>query len=228
MKLYLIGTPIGNLADITPRAVAVMKEIPVLAVEKWTDTVKLLKHFEIGEKKIINYDDKNSRRMAPKILEILKEQDVALVTSAGMPGVSDPGAYLVEKAREAGHEIVPIPGPSALSTAIACSGFSGHFWFVEFLPRTRGKIVKILNQAEEIETNLVCFESTYRLTKTLEIINELYPTNEVFVGKEMTKKFEQYLVGRAGDFLVRIKADKDFVRGEFVLVIHFGKKAKNC
>lgn len=224
MTLYLIGTPIGNLGDMTPRAVELMKEVPVLAVEKWTDTVKLLKHFEIGEKKILNYDDKNSRRMAPKILDFLKDQDVALVTSAGMPGVSDPGAYLVEQAREAGHDIVPIPGPSALSTAIAASGFLGNFWFVEFLPRTRGKIVKVLKQAEELETNLVCFESTYRLEKTLEIINELYPELKVFVGKEMTKKFEQYLVGRAGDFLSRIKTDKDFTRGEFALVIHFGKK----
>jgi 16S rRNA (cytidine1402-2'-O)-methyltransferase len=228
MILYLIGTPIGNLGDMTPRAVAVMKEVPVLAVEKWTDTVKLLKHFEIGEKKIINYDDRNSRKITPKILELLKEQDVALVTSAGMPGVSDPGAYLVAQAREAGHDIVPIPGPSALSTAIACSGFSGHFWFVEFLPRTRGKIVKLLKQAEELETNLVCFESTYRLAKTLDLINELYPENEVFIGKEMTKKFEQYLVGLANDFLARIKIDKDFSRGEFALVIHFGKKCKSC
>lgn len=209
---------------MTPRAIEVMKSTPVLAVEKWTDTVKLLKHFEIGEKKILNYDDKNSRRMAPKILEFLKEQDVALVTSAGMPGVSDPGASLVEQAREAGHEIVPIPGPSALSTAIAASGFSGNFWFVEFLPRTRGKIVKVLKQAEELETNLVCFESTYRLAKSLEIVNELYPENKVFVGKEMTKKFEQYLVGSAEFFLEKIKTDKDFSRGEFALVIHFGKK----
>lgn len=224
MILYLVGTPIGNLGDITPRALEVLREVPVLAVEKWTDTVKLLKHFEIGEKKILNYDDKNSRRMAPKIIDFLKEQDVALVTSAGMPGVSDPGAYLIEKAREAGHDIVPIPGPSALSTAIASSGFSGHFWFVEFLPRTRGKIIKILKQAEELETNLVCFESTYRLAKTLEVIKEAYPEVKIFVGKEMTKKFEKYLVGTASDFLERIKGDRDFTRGEFALVIHFGKK----
>ena len=111
MTLYLVGTPIGNLGDMTPRAVAVLKAVPVLAVEKWTDTIKLLKYFEIGQKTTLNYDDKNSRRVTPKILEILKEQDVALVTSAGMPGVSDPGAYLVEKAREAGHDIIPIPGP---------------------------------------------------------------------------------------------------------------------
>ena len=223
MILYLVGTPIGNLGDMTPRALEVLRRTEVLAVEKWTDTIKLIKHFEIGEKKILNYDDKNSRRMAPKILEILKEQDVALVTSAGMPGVSDPGAYLVEQAREAGHEIIPIPGPSALSTAISASGFVGHSWFVEFLPRTRGKIVKIFKQAEELGTNLVFFESTYRIEKTISLINELYPDNKVFVGKEMTKKFEKYLVATAGDFLERIKQDKDFTRGEFAVVIHFGK-----
>ncbi|MCX6713810.1 MAG: SAM-dependent methyltransferase [Candidatus Vogelbacteria bacterium] len=159
--------------------------------------------------------------MAPKILEILKDQDVALVTSAGMPGVSDPGAYLVEKAREAGHDIVPIPGPSALSTAIAVSGFAGNFWFVEFLPRTKGKIVKIFKQAEQLKTNLVFFESTYRLVKTLEILNELYPTTKIFIGKEMTKKFEQYKVTTADEALTLIMADKLFIKGEFTVVVNF-------
>ena len=223
MTLYLIGTPIGNLGDMTPRAVEVLKTVSVLAVEKWSDTIKLLKHFNLTPAKTLNYDDKNSRRMAPKILELLKDQNVALVTSAGMPGVSDPGAYLVKEAREAGHDIVSIPGPSALSTAISVSGFSGSFWFVEFLPRTRGKIVKILKQAEELGTNLIFFESTYRLAKTLEIIKENYPERRIFLGKEMTKKFEQYLVGTAEEFIARIKQDKNFVRGEFSLVIHFGK-----
>lgn len=222
MKLYLIGTPIGNLGDMTPRAVEVLKSVSVLAVEKWTDTVKLLKHFEIEKKQTLNYDDRNCRRITPKILEFLETEDVALVTSAGMPGVSDPGAYLVEKAREAGHEIVPIPGPSALTTAMSASGFVGHSWFVEFLPRTRGKIVKILKQAEDLETNLVFFESTYRIVKTLEIIKELYPNNKVFLGKEMTKKFEQYLVGTAGSLLDYFSQDKNFSRGEFAVVIHFG------
>jgi 16S rRNA (cytidine1402-2'-O)-methyltransferase len=224
MTLYLVGTPIGNLGDMTPRAIEVLKKVPVLAVEKWTDTIKLVKHFEIGEKKIINYDDRNSRKVLPKILDILREQDVALVTSAGMPGVSDPGAYLVEQAREAGHEVTPIPGPSALSTALAASGFSGHSWFVEFLPRTKGKITRILEQAEEMGTNLIFFESTHRIIKTLELINNLYPETKIFVGKEMTKKFEQYLVTTAEEILAKAARDRDFSRGEFVVIIHFGKK----
>jgi len=223
MALYLIGTPIGNLGDLSPRAIEVLRTCPVILVEKWADTIKLLKHFDIKPAKILNYDDRNCRKVTPKILELLREQGAALITSAGMPGISDPGAYLVEQARGAGHEIIPIPGPSALATALAASGFAGHAWFVEFLPRTRGKIVKILKQAEELETNLIFFESTYRLVKTLDLINSLYPTVKIFVGKEMTKKFEQYLVGTAEEFLARIRNDKDFTRGEFTLVIHFGK-----
>lgn len=221
MTLYLVGTPIGNLGDMTPRAVEVLKAVPVLAVEKWTDTIKLLKYFAIGQKTTLNYDDKNSRRMTPKILEILKDKDVALVTSAGMPGVSDPGAYLVEKAREAGHQIIPIPGPSALSTAISASGFSGNFLFVEFLPRTRGKIVKIFKQASELKVNLVFFESTYRLEKTLVILKELYPEVKIFIGKEMTKKFEQYKIVSPEEALTLLSVDKSFVKGEFTMVVEF-------
>jgi 16S rRNA (cytidine1402-2'-O)-methyltransferase len=225
MSLYLVGTPIGNLGDMTPRAVEVLKECPVVLVEKWTDSIKLLKHFEIGQKEIINFDERHQKRVTPKVITKLEEgEEVALITSAGMPGVSDPGAYLVSACHEAGIKVIPVPGPSALSTAIAASGFGSSFWFVEFLPKTRGKVVKVLKQAEELETNLVCFESTYRIEKTLTLINELYPERKIFVGKEMTKKFEHYLVDTADNFLSKIKAEKAFTKGEFTLIIHFGKK----
>jgi len=234
--LYLVGTPLGNLGDMTPRAIEVLKACPVILVEKWTDSIKLLKYFEIGQKEIINFDERNQKRVTPKILEKLKKglfagqagEDVALITSAGMPGVSDPGAYLVSACHEEGIPVIPVPGPSALSTAISVSGFTGSFWFVEFLPRTRGKIVKLLKQAEELETNLVCFESTHRIEKTLVLINEIYPEAKIFLGKEMTKKFEHYLVDNASNFLQKIKADKSFTKGEFTLVIHFGKQKVKC
>ena len=223
-RLYLVGTPIGNLSDMTPRALDVLRACPVVLIEKWTDSIKLLKHFEIGQKEIIGFAERNQKRVTPKILaKLAGGEDVALITSAGMPGISDPGAYLVSACHERGINVIPVPGPSALATALAASGFAGHSWFVEFLPRTRGKIVRILKQAEALETNLIFFESTYRLAKTLELIKNLYPTIKIFVGKEMTKKFEQYLVGTAEEFLARVKSDKDFTRGEFTLVIHFGK-----
>jgi 16S rRNA (cytidine1402-2'-O)-methyltransferase len=225
MSLYLVGTPIGNLGDMTPRAVEVLKTCPVILVEKWTDSIKLLKHFEIGQKEIINFDERNQKKVTPKIMAKLEAgEEIALITSAGMPGVSDPGAYLVSACHGAGIEVVPIPGPSALTTAISTSGLGGSFWFVEFLPKTRGKIVKLMKQAEELEINLVCFESTYRIEKTLELINELYPEHQVFLGKEMTKKFEGYFVGLASFLLAKIRQDKKFTKGEFALIIHFGKK----
>ena len=225
MSLYLVGTPIGNLGDFSPRGIETLKNCSVILVEKWTDSIKLLKHFEVGQKEILNFDERNQKKITPKILTKLEGgEDIALITSAGMPGVSDPGAYLASACHEQGIIVVPVPGPSALATAISASGLTGSFWFVEFLPRTRGKVVKILKQAEELETNLVCYESTYRLAKTLILLNELYPETKIFLGKEMTKKFEQYLVGSAKSFLVKIEADKYFSKGEFTLIIHFGKK----
>ncbi len=225
MSLYLIGTPIGNLSDLSPRALEVLRTCSVILVEKWTDSIKLLKHFAIGEKETINFNERQQKRITPKILTKLEAgEEVALITSAGMPGVSDPGAYLVSACHDQAIKVISVPGPSALSTAISAAGFMGSFWFVGFLPKTRGKIVKLLNQAEELETNLVCFESTYRIEKTLELINGLYPEVKVFLGKEMTKKFEHYLVDTASIFLSKIKVDKYFTKGEFTLIIHFGKK----
>lgn len=225
MALYLIGTPIGNLGDISSRAIEVLRSCPIVLVEKWTDSIKLLNHLAVEPKEIINFAERNQKKTTPKIIAKLEAgATVALITSAGMPGVSDPGAYLVSACHEQGIEVIPVPGPSALTTAISASGFTGSVWFVEFLPRTRGKIIKLLTQAENLKTNFACFESTYRLKKTLELINELYPENQVFLGKEMTKKFEQYLVGRAEDFLIKIKTDRYFTKGEFTLIIHFGKE----
>ena len=225
MSLYLVGTPIGNLGDFSPRGIETLKNCSVILVEKWTDSIKLLKHFEVGQKEILNFDERNQKKITPKILTKLEVgEEIALITSAGMPGVSDPGAYLVSACHKQGIKVIPVPGPSALETAISASGLAGSFWFVEFLPKTRGKIVKLLKQAKALETNLVCFESTYRLEKTLTLINEFYPEAKIFLGKEMTKKFEQYLVGSAKSFLAKIEADKYFAKGEFTLIIHFGKK----
>lgn len=222
MALYLVGTPIGNLKDITLRALEILKTTPVLAVEKWSDSRKLLQAYEIKPERIINFDDLNAKRVLPKILEILiAGQDVALITSAGMPGISDPGAYLVNEARKKDVEIIPIPGPSALTTAIAVSGFIGPFWFVEFLPKKSGQLKKIFQTAHNIKSDLVFFESTYRLEKTLKFIADKYPETRIFIGKEMTKKFEQYWIGKATEALDRISQNKNFTKGEFTLIVSF-------
>jgi len=222
MPLYLVGTPIGNLSDMTPRAIEILKSCSVILVEKWTDSIKLLKHFEIGQKEIINFDERNQRRATPKILTKLeKGEEIALITSAGMPGVSDPGAYLVSACHEKGIIVVPIPGPSALSTAISATGFEGNFLFIGFLPKKKGQIGKIFEEAKENKHNLVFFESTYRLMKTLEFLKSNHPTAKIFIGKEMTKKFEQYKIMTAEEALTLISVDKLFVKGEFTIVVKF-------
>lgn len=225
MSLYLVGTPIGNLDDLSSRALETLKHCPVILVEKKTDSWKLIKKFNLQPEEIISFDERRQKKITPQIISRLQTGlDIALITSAGLPGISDPGAYLVSACYQAGLIVKIIPGPSALSTAISATGFTGSFWFVGFLPRTKGKIIKLLKQAETLKTNLVCFESTHRLEKTLSLLDESFADKQIFVGKEMTKVFEQYLVGRPNDFLIKIKTDKHFVKGEFTLVINFSEK----
>lgn len=219
--LYLVGTPIGNLDDMTPRAVATLRAASVVAVEKWEDSVKLLRHFDIRPIRVVKFHDANARRMIPEIVQLLETTDVALLTSAGMPGVSDPGADLVATCHERGIPVVPIPGPSAATTAIAASGFRGDFLFVGFLPKKDGERKKLFAECATAKHLLLCFESPYRLQKTLRLLALLYPAARVFVGKEMTKKFERYLVAAPQQILDRIAADPQFAKGEFTLIVDF-------
>jgi len=145
-------------------------------------------------------------------------QEIALITSAGMPGISDPGAYLVNACRMAKIPVVPIPGPSALSTVIAISGFSGNFLFVGFLPKKIGATRKLFAGLLADEYNLVFYESTFRLEKTLRLLAADFPDLELFIGKEMTKKFERYLFGRPADLLEIFSADKKSFKGEFSII----------
>lgn len=221
MALYLVGTPIGNLDDFSPRALKVLKSAPLILVEKWADSIKLLNKFEIKPETLWTYNDENRKRTTPKILEILAYQDVALITSAGMPGVSDPGPDLVTQCYRLGIKVIPIPGPSALTTAISASGFRGNFLFASFLPRKTSHITIIFDEAKSNEYNLVFFESPYRLTKTLNLLAEHSPNSQVFIGKEMTKMHEAYIKGRPAQILEMANADKNFLKGEFTLVINF-------
>ena len=221
MTLYMVGTPIGNLGDITMRALEVLRKAPIVLVEKWEDSVKLLHHFEIRPPQILKYHDRNFQVMIPKIVELLQTSDVAFITSAGMPGVSDPGAQLVAACYELGIAVAPIPGPSALSTAIAMSGFTGEFLFVEFIPKKEKACGKIFDECVASGHNLVYFESPYRLKKSIEFLNKLYPDARVFVGKEMTKMFERYVTDTPTGILQLITNDDKFQKGEFTVIVNF-------
>jgi len=218
MALYLIGTPIGNLKDITLRALETLKFADVVLVEKWTDSIKLLKAYEIKPEQTFSFDERNQKRMIPKVLELAKEKEVALITSAGMPGVSDPGARLVAEARQAGIELKVIPGVSALTSAISLSGWDGEFLFVSFLPKKKGQIEKIFTEATGNNHILVFFESTHRLVKTLEFLKEKFPTLSVLVAKEITKQFEKVLEGSPEEILAQINLDPKLTKGEFTVL----------
>lgn len=221
MSLYIVGTPIGNLKDITLRALETLKLADIVLVEKWTDSIKLLKYYEIKPAQIISYDDRNAKRLTPRVLELAKDKEVALITSAGMPGVSDPGTLLVKAAREEGLEISVIPGVSALTSAISLSGWEGEFHFVGFLPKKKGQIEKMINRAKEGDYILIFFESTYRLKKTLEFLREKFSEADVLVAKELTKQFEQVLKGTPAELVTRLEAEPKLTKGEFTVLVRF-------
>jgi 16S rRNA (cytidine1402-2'-O)-methyltransferase len=218
MALYLVGTPIGNLEDITLRALRVLRDSPIVIVEKWSDSVKLLKSYDITPPQVINYDENNHHRALPKILATLEHSDAAYITSAGMPGVSDPGARLVEACRAHNILVLPIPGASALTTAIATAGLPGPYLFTSFLPRKESHLLKLLAKVSEQQESLVAYESTHRISKTLHIIATHYPEATLFVGKEMTKQFERYLVGTVSEISEQFKTEPKLSKGEFTLI----------
>ncbi len=221
MTLYVVATPIGNLQDITERALEVLRSVEVVIVEKWTDSIKLLGHFGVKPKKLITYDERNRNRVTPQILKLLETHDAAFISSAGTPGLSGPGADLVRQCRENHIEVIPIPGASALTAGISVSGFRGAFLFIGFLPRKISHRKRIFEEAKRLEQNVVCFESPYRIEKTLKELAENFPAANVFLGKEMTKKFETYVVAKPREILDKFGANKNFSKGEFTLIVNF-------
>ena len=218
--LYIVGTPIGNLKDITFRALETLKQVDTIIVESYHDSSKLLRHFEIEQKKIIKYNDRNKNRSIPGIIELLKTSDAAFITSAGMPSISDPGTDLVATCIAENITVVPIPGVSAVSTLISVSPFSiKRHIFIGFMPRTVSKIKKLVHSYLEQDSLLVFFESPFRLVKTLTLLADEYPHCSIIVGKEMTKKFETFMHGDIQTVLAKIKENAKLQKGEFTIGI---------
>ncbi|MBI5220328.1 MAG: 16S rRNA (cytidine(1402)-2'-O)-methyltransferase [Candidatus Liptonbacteria bacterium] len=222
--LYLVSTPIGNLGDISERAIATLRSVDVVLVEKWTDSIKLLKHFGIRPKQLLTYDDRNAKRVLPRLLALLAKQDAALITSAGTPGVSDPGAELVRACHAQNMRVVPIPGPSAVTAAIAASGLGGSFTFLGFLPKKRKELERVLADAAAISRTLVVFESPHRIEKTLAILAETHPNMPMFLGKELTKLHEQCTLATPAELLEAARENPKSLWGEFTLVLQPGQE----
>ncbi len=221
MTLYVVATPIGNLEDITLRALRVLREVKLIAAEDTRTTRKLLARHEIRTP-LMSFHQHNYVRQTPRVLEALAEGDVALVSDAGVPTVSDPGAELVRQARESGIAVVPIPGPSAVTTALSVSGMpSDEFTFVGFLPRRRKERLRMLERLVGVETTLVLFEAPHRLRGALEDVLSVWGDRRVTVCRELTKKFEEVVACRVSEAVERFGEP----RGEFTLVVEGAEPA---
>jgi 16S rRNA (cytidine1402-2'-O)-methyltransferase len=216
--LYLVATPIGNLEDITLRALRVLKECDVVAAEDTRRTGQLLKHFGIS-KPLLSYFQFNEARRSEQIIERLKRgEKIALVTDAGSPGISDPGERVVKAARAAGFRVEPVPGPCALVAALTASGLpTDEFHFVGFLPHKSGQRRNKLESLKTISGTLVLYESPYRIEKLLGELSEVFPERTVVLARELTKKFEEFLRGTPAELLAL--AQKRTLKGEFVVLV---------
>jgi 16S rRNA (cytidine1402-2'-O)-methyltransferase len=216
-KLFVVATPIGNMEDITLRALRVLRETEVIACEDTRRTRKLLSHHGIRGKTLVSYHEGNERDRARELLEILMSgKDVALVSDSGTPCISDPGYRITRAAAEKGIRVVPVPGPSAATAALSVSGLpTDRFAFEGFLPRKKGSLRKRLKELISEERTLVIYESVHRIDATLAELAKEMGDREAALFREITKAHEEALRGRLSEL-----AKMDFPRkGEFVLVI---------
>ena len=216
--LYLVATPIGNLEDISLRALRVLRECDVVAAEDTRRTGQLLKYFEVS-KPLLSYFQFNEARRSEEIMERLKRgEKVALVTDAGSPGISDPGERVVKAAIAAGFRVESIPGACALVAGLTASGLpTNEFHFIGFLPHKSGQRRNKLESLKAFAGTLVLYESPYRIEKLLAEIKEVFPERTVVLARELTKKFEEYLRGTATELLEI--ASKRSLKGEFVVLV---------
>jgi 16S rRNA (cytidine1402-2'-O)-methyltransferase len=216
--LYVVATPIGNLGDITLRALDVMKSVDLIAAEDTRHSGILLKRFGI-KKPFISYHEHNEATRTAELAErLMRGQNVALITDAGTPGLSDPGLRLVRECIQRELPFTVIPGPSSILTALLGSGFSTEkFSFCGFLPVKSGQRERELRAAAERDETVIFFESPYRLSKTLAACTDVMPDRQLCVARELTKKFEEFRRGTASELLAHYQAHPP--KGEIVLVI---------
>jgi 16S rRNA (cytidine1402-2'-O)-methyltransferase len=225
-KLYVVSTPIGNLEDISLRAIRILKEVDLIACEDTRNTRKLLSHYQI-KKPLTSYHEHNEKEKAEALLRQLEAgKNIALVSDAGTPGVSDPGFRLVKIASENGIDAISVPGPSAAVAALSISGLpTSRFGFFGFLPKTKNKKKQFLNEIRDLEQTLIFYESSRRIIDTLLSIIEVFGDRQISVSRELTKMFEETITGKISDVIEKLREKKE-LKGEFTLVID-GNKDKH-
>jgi 16S rRNA (cytidine1402-2'-O)-methyltransferase len=219
--LYVVATPIGNLRDITLRALDILKSVDVIAAEDTRVSAGLLSAYGI-EARLVACHEHNEKAAAASLVGRLQAgESVAFISDAGTPGISDPGAWLVREARAANLPVVPLPGPSAVATALSAAGLeAGHWLFYGFLPAKAGHRRKAQEELQELPYPLVFYEAPHRLEETLaDLAAVLGEERNLFLARELTKRFESFHACRLGEALDWLAGDANRTRGEFVLVV---------
>ena len=224
-RLYLIATPIGNLGDISARALEVLEQVDLVACEDTRTSGRLLKHFDL-KKKLISYHDFNESSRAGQLLELLKQgQSVGVITDAGSPGISDPAYRVVRTALENNIEIIALPGPTALIPALTASGLpTDRFFFEGFLPPKSGGRARRLESVKDFEHTLVFYESPHRIQKSLQAMLEILGDRPACLAREISKKFEEFIRGNLSDILEQVTERK--IKGEIVIIVAGNKPEK--
>jgi len=223
--LYICGTPIGNLEDITLRALRILKKVKLIAAEDTRHTKKLLNHYQINTK-VTSYYEYNKFKKAPYLLEILKNgQDIALVSDAGMPGISDPGYILINLTVKNNIKIIPVPGVSALITALVVSGLpTDKFVFEGFLPRKIKERKRYYKSIENEERTIIFYETPHRLKKALKDMLDVWGERKIVIARELTKMYEEIIRGNLSQVITEINTKE--IKGEITLVVQGGIKKK--
>ena len=219
-KIYLVATPIGNLSDISMRAIETLKNVDIIACEDTRNTIRLLNHFEI-KGHLTSYHEYNKIDKAYELCEKVKEgNNIAFVSDAGMPAISDPGYELVDIAYKEGLEVTVVPGASAVVSALAISGISSRrFAFEGFLPADKNDKKEILTELSQESRTLILYEAPHRLLKTLKELFEYMGDRNIAIVREITKLHEEVLRGKLADIIADYESEKVAIRGEYVLVI---------
>ncbi len=218
--LYIVATPIGNLGDISERAISTLKSVALVAAEDTRHSKQLLNHLGVKARLLSLHEHNESARIAG-LLEVLEAgEDVALISDAGTPLISDPGYELVNAAREAGFKVSPIPGASSVFAALSAAGVpTDQFFFRGFLAAKAKQRGAQIAQLQKLHTTLVLFESSHRIEAMLEQLAEYFPRQHCVVAKELTKSHENFLAGSAAEILAQMRAQPLLFRGEFVVLI---------
>jgi 16S rRNA (cytidine1402-2'-O)-methyltransferase len=225
--LYVVATPLGNLEDITLRAINTLRDVDAVACEDTRRASILLKHLGISGKRLVTYHSFNEPRAVMQVMAMLEEgTDVGLITDAGTPGISDPGYSMVSALFQEGFRVIPIPGPSAVTAALSvCPLPVSSFFFAGFLPHKKGRKTR-LEFLASLQNTFVLYESPHRIQRLLDELAGLLPDANIFVAREITKIHEEYVSGTIEEIRAHFSAKQE--RGEFVVVVHpSGKRSKH-